>query len=52
LCPDGLTVDSLIVSGPDVEAKVGNCLPLKKIPIGLPGEGNMPWIFIDEIQIN
>jgi hexosaminidase len=24
----------------------------EKIPIGLPGEGNMPWIFIDEIQIN
>jgi hypothetical protein len=22
------------------------------IPSGLPGEGNMPWIFIDEIQIN
>ena len=36
LAPDTLTVDSLIVSGPDVEPKVGNCLPLKKIPIGLP----------------
>ena len=24
----------------------------EKIPIGLPGEGNMPWIFIDEIQFN
>jgi hypothetical protein len=24
----------------------------EKIPNGLPGEGNMPWIFIDEIQIN
>lgn len=23
-----------------------------KIPQGQPGEGNMPWIFIDEIQIN
>jgi hypothetical protein len=23
-----------------------------EIPNGLPGEGNMPWIFIDEIQIN
>ena len=23
-----------------------------KIPNGLPGEGNMPWIFIDEIQVN
>jgi large subunit ribosomal protein L2 len=36
LAPDGLTVDSLIVSGPDVEPRVGNALPLKKIPIGLP----------------
>ncbi len=36
LAPDGLTVDMLIVSGPDVEPKVGNALPLKKIPIGLP----------------
>jgi hexosaminidase len=24
----------------------------EKIPNGLPGEGSMPWIFIDEIQIN
>lgn len=24
----------------------------EKIPISLPGEGNIPWIFIDEIQIN
>ncbi|MFH2085681.1 MAG: 50S ribosomal protein L2 [bacterium] len=36
LAPDGLTVDSLIVSGPDAEPKVGNSLPMKKIPIGLP----------------
>lgn len=36
LAPDTLTVDTLIVSGPDAEPKVGNCLPLKKIPIGLP----------------
>ncbi len=36
LCPDGLAVDTLIVSGPDVEPKVGNALPMKKIPIGLP----------------
>lgn len=36
LAPDTLTVDTLIVSGSDVEPKVGNCLPIKKIPIGLP----------------
>ena len=36
LAPDTLAVDTLIVSGPDVEAKVGNSLPMKKIPIGLP----------------
>lgn len=36
LAPDSLKVDTIIVSGPDVEANVGNCLPLKKIPIGLP----------------
>jgi large subunit ribosomal protein L2 len=36
LCPDTLAVDSLIVSGPDVEPRVGNSLPMKKIPIGLP----------------
>lgn len=36
LCPDTLTVDSLIVAGPDAEPKVGNSLPMKKIPIGLP----------------
>jgi large subunit ribosomal protein L2 len=36
LAPDTLTVDTLIVSGVDAEPKVGNSLPLKKIPIGLP----------------
>ena len=36
LAPDTLAVDSLVVSGPDVEPKVGNALPLKKIPIGTP----------------
>lgn len=36
LAPDTLVVDTLIVSGPDAEAKVGNSLPMKKIPIGLP----------------
>lgn len=36
LAPDGLTLDSIVVSGVDVEPKVGNALPLKKIPIGMP----------------
>jgi large subunit ribosomal protein L2 len=36
LAPDTLTVDTLIVSGPDAEPKVGNALPLKKVPIGMP----------------
>ena len=36
LAPDGLSVDMLIVSGPDAEPKVGNTLPLKKIPVGMP----------------
>ena len=35
LAPDTLAVDSLIVSGPGSEPKVGNALPLREIPIGL-----------------
>lgn len=34
LCPDGLKVGEKVVSGPDVEVKVGNHLPLEKIPEG------------------
>lgn len=36
LAPDTLAVDTLVVSGPGVEPKVGNALPLREIPIGLP----------------
>jgi len=36
LAPDTLAVDMLVVSGPEVEPRVGNALPLKKIPIGMP----------------
>ena len=36
LAPDGLAVDALVVAGPDAEPKVGNALPLRKIPVGLP----------------
>jgi len=34
LMPDTLTVGSTVHAGQDVEAKVGNCLPLKNIPVG------------------
>lgn len=36
LAPDGLALNSLVVAGSGVEPKVGNALPLKEIPIGLP----------------
>ncbi len=34
LCPDGLKVGEKVVSGSDAEVKVGNHLPLEKIPEG------------------
>jgi len=34
LAPDGLTVGSVIMNGPNAEAKIGNCLPLALINIG------------------
>ncbi|AEG58598.1 50S ribosomal protein L2 [Desulforamulus ruminis] len=34
LAPVGLKVGTTIVSGPDSDIKVGNCLPLKNIPVG------------------
>ena len=34
LAPEGLTDGMTVVSGPNVEAKLGNCLPLSSIPIG------------------
>ncbi len=34
LAPEGLTDGMEVVSGPDVEAKLGNCLPLSNIPVG------------------
>ena len=36
LAPDGLLVGMSVVSGENAEPKVGNALPLKKVPIGLP----------------
>lgn len=35
LKPVGLQIDDIVTSGPDVEAKVGNTLPLINIPIGI-----------------
>lgn len=34
LIPEGLVVGSSIVSSKDAEAKPGNCMPLRKIPVG------------------
>jgi len=47
LAPNGLTVGTKVVSGPDAPPEVGNCLPLTNIPGGLelhnielnPGQG-------------
>lgn len=47
LLPEGLKVGDVVISGKNVEAKPGNCLPLRKIPVGFtihnveikPGEG-------------
>jgi len=47
LAPDGLKVGTTLESGPDAPPTVGNCLPLKNIPLGtaihsvelLPGRG-------------
>ena len=36
LAPLGLEVGQKIISGPEAEPLVGNCLPLAKIPFGLP----------------
>lgn len=34
ICPKGLVIGQQVVSGPDVDIKVGNALPLEKIPEG------------------
>jgi large subunit ribosomal protein L2 len=34
LAPDGLKVDTEVFAGPDADIKVGNALPLSKIPVG------------------
>jgi large subunit ribosomal protein L2 len=35
LAPDGLKAGETVVSGPDAEPRLGNCLPLNKIPTGI-----------------
>jgi large subunit ribosomal protein L2 len=35
LAPDGLKAGDRVISGPDSEPRVGNCLPLKRIPLGM-----------------
>ena len=34
LAPEGLTDGMTVMSGPDAEPRVGNCLPLSQIPVG------------------
>ena len=34
LAPEGLHVGDKIMNGPEAEVRVGNCLPLSKIPVG------------------
>jgi large subunit ribosomal protein L2 len=35
LAPDGLKKDDRVISGEDVEPRVGNCMPLRKVPPGM-----------------
>ena len=34
LAPEGLKIGQEVMSGADAEARVGNCLPLEKVPVG------------------
>jgi large subunit ribosomal protein L2 len=36
ICPDGLKIGQSVISGKDADAKLGNCLPLRNIPVGMP----------------
>ncbi len=36
LAPQGVKVGDILMSGEKAEIKTGNCLPLKKIPVGMP----------------
>jgi large subunit ribosomal protein L2 len=35
LAPEGLKADDKIMSGEDCEPRVGNCMPLRKVPLGM-----------------
>ena len=35
LAPEGLNVGATVVSGPEAEISVGNCLPLENMPVGI-----------------
>jgi large subunit ribosomal protein L2 len=35
LCPDGLQIGDTVVAGENVPIKIGNCLPLNNIPLGV-----------------
>lgn len=35
LAPEGLKADDRIISGEDVEPRVGNCMPLRRVPLGM-----------------
>src|SRR5262249_20110538 len=35
LAPEGLKAGDKIISGEDVEPRVGNCMPLRKVPLGM-----------------
>ncbi len=47
LAPDGLKAGDVIMSGEEIEPRVGNCMPLRKVPLGMsvhnlemqPGQG-------------
>ena len=34
LAPEGLKVGAVVMEGPEAEVRVGNCLPLSKVPVG------------------
>src|SRR5437588_2667241 len=36
IAPNGLQVGAKLMSGPTAPAEVGNCLPLRTVPVGLP----------------
>lgn len=35
LAPEGLKAGDRVISGADIEPRVGNCMPLRKIPLGM-----------------